>query len=925
MHFSEVAAGPPGSSTSSVLTHLAGQGRQAFLNSLSQHARLISIETPLGAGALIVERFAGRESMSGLFRLDVDCLASSAYFELKALIGKEVSLRVMLADGRSRSFHGIVGEASQLGSDGSLASYRLTLVPWLHQLTLRRDSYVFQDKTVLEILEDIFKDYPNASYRFDVKTALPQRSIAIQYRESDYEFVARLLAEEGLNFFFEHEVEQAGANPDDHGADMRHRLVVFDDSAALHACSQSEIRFHRTDVAETTDTITHFVQRRQIQSNAVALASWDYKNLVAHAAEESVQARPDAIPTLEIYEGSGAYRYADNNESARIARARAESLGLAQHVISGEGAARALSVGTWFSLIGHPDADGDYAVLSIEHRGANNLAHGAAELAQRADIEAGTYRNQFTCAPRATPIRPGYHFPKPVAPGVQTALVVGVASEEITTERDHRIKIQFLWQRGARATPGQLEHPMSSNAPGDNTSGTWVRVAEPAAGANWGASFIPRVGQEVCIDFIDGDIDRPVIVGQLYNGADLPPFHGGDNHPGALAGIKSKEYGASGFNQWAIDDTPGQLRQTVASTYGASQLNIGYLIRQSGNIRSAYRGIGFELATDAWSTLCGKRGIFLSTTQRAFATSTQLDTQEAQNRFKAASELAQTLSNAATQHQATPLTIQPGLENLKVNVTGKENADGHDVPAFEQPAALFDSQAGINTATPASSVHFAGQDITLTAESSMRATAGQAASIVAAKAASLFTHAGGAKVIAAKETVSVRAHTGPMDVLADQALTVTSSTANITLQAKNEILLASGGGYIKLAGANIDIHCPVSVSVKGSTHDFLGAGSVAADLPMLPDAIAKTKNWIAIQYRDADGEPVAGIGYKIKFDNGSVIGGKLDKNGHSHRENVPESAASVEYERRAAKPDVPWESLQKMVNKAKGRFASTSS
>ncbi|WP_136418084.1 type VI secretion system Vgr family protein [Herbaspirillum sp. ST 5-3] len=180
----------------------------------------------------------------------------------------------------------------------------------------------------------------------------------------------------------------------------------------------------------------------------------------------------------------------------------------------------------------------------------------------------------------------------------------------------------------------------------------------------------------MCIDFVDGDIDRPVVVGQLYNGADLPPFHGADNHPGVLTGIKSNEYGACGFNQWVIDDTPGQLRQTVASTYGASQLNIGYLIRQSGNIRSAYRGNGFELATDAWSSLRSKRGIFLSTTQRAFATSTQLDTQEAQNRFKAASELAQALSNTATQHQATPVTIQAGFENLKVNVTGKENADG---------------------------------------------------------------------------------------------------------------------------------------------------------------------------------------------------------------------------------------------------------
>ena len=360
-----------------------------------------------------------------------------------------------------------------------------------------------------------------------------------------------------------------------------------------------------------------------------------------------------------------------------------------------------------------------------------------------------------------------------------------------------------------------------------------MRVAEAAAGANWGGNFIPRIGQEVQVDFIAGDIDRPVVTGQVYNGADTPPFHGADNHPGALAGFKSKEYAGGGFSQWVMDDTPGQLRQTLASSYAGSQLNIGYLIRQNGNVRGSFRGTGLELASDAWSVLRAKRGLFVTTAQRAQAVSTQLDSEEAKGKLKAGKELAKALSDASVQHQALGLSTAEGLQKLSETLEGKEAADGNEAPAFAVPVGLIDSAAGINVATPASSLTFAGQDLSQTTHLAMRVTAGQAVSMVSGKTTSLFTHAGGAKVIAGNSPVSVRAHTGPMDVLADQAMTITSSNASIRIQAKQEILLTSGGGYIRLKGGNIDIHCPVSVSVKGASHDFKGGGSIDVSLPFV--------------------------------------------------------------------------------------------
>ena len=260
-------------------------------------------------------------------------------------------------------------------------------------------------------------------------------------------------------------------------------------------------------------------------------------SLSATSAQDRIEPRGTS-PTLEVFEGSGAYRYTNTVESARIAQARAESLALEHRTIHAESSVRALTIGAWFSLTGHSDADGEYAVLSILHEGANNLTAGMTDLAASSKCERGSYRNQFSCIARHTPIRPSYWYPKPTAPGTQVGLVVGIRNEEITTERDHRIKVQFPWQRGDRAASGQLLHPAVSNAPGNESTGTWIRVAEPSAGANWGTHFIPRIGQEVCIEFIAGDIDRPVVTGQLYNDTDTPPFHGADNHPGALAGMK---------------------------------------------------------------------------------------------------------------------------------------------------------------------------------------------------------------------------------------------------------------------------------------------------------------------------------------------------------------------------------------------------
>jgi type VI secretion system secreted protein VgrG len=853
-----------------------------FLSALSQDTRLITMETPLGEEALIVEHFSGQESISELFRFEVDCLSTSAHFALKDILGAPVSLRLRLADGNTRAFHAIAVAMQALGGDGGLARYRLTLAPWMQLLTLRRDSYVFQDMSVPDILEDIFRDYPQAACRFDIRTTLPKRSLTIQYQETDYDFIRRLLAEEGLNFFFEHADDANG----DSSSPAGHTLVVFDDNAALAACAQDAIRFQRASPTETQDTVTLLTRRDAGGSNQVALGSWDYKSLNAVAAQDATLQSADGVPALEVFEGAGSYRYTDSAESTRIARVRAESLGMRQQILHAESSVRALAVGSWFSLMGHSSSltPKELVVLSISHRGANNVSagHASPDADGKTPIEPGTYRNQFTCVPRSVPVRPAYWLPKPTAPGGQVALVVGVEGEVLTTERDHRVKVQFPWQRGDNPAQGQWSHPSTSNAPGNDTVGTWVRVAEAFAGANYGSAFVPRIGQEVLLHFVAGDIDRPIVVGQLYNGADTPPLHGADNHPGALSGIRSQELASDGSNQWTMDDTPGQSRLALSSSSQSSQWNAGYLVRQQGNVRGSYRGLGFELASDAWNSLRAQHGIFLSTASRRQGTSTQLDSKEAQQKFKAAADLAQTLSDAAVRHRAQGLTTPEGAQSLNAVLDASASSDGAQATAFSQPVAVVDGTAGVALASPASSVLSAGQDAHLVANNDLRFTSGQATSIAASAEVSLFANEGGAKLVATASPVSLRAHTDAATFVADQAVTVTSSNDAIVVQAKGDVLLASGGGYVKIGGGNVEIHAPAAVSVKGVTHDFLGGDKLDAELPPLPnDLIHRFDEQFTL--KDKSGNPLAGAYYTAKLPSGELKHGIADAQGKTQR------------------------------------------
>ncbi|WP_229422429.1 type VI secretion system Vgr family protein [Pseudoduganella umbonata] len=603
----------------------------------SQHARLITLASAQDASlpeALMAERFAGREAVNECYAFEVDALSTSTDLALDAFIGEELTVTLLQPDDSRRAWHGICTRADWLGADGGVARYRLHLEPALALLRLRRDSYIFQDRNALDIVTELFADYPQLRFAFDVTQELATRSVCTQYRESDYDFFVRLMASKGLSWRFEH--DQAEASGD---GQARHQLVIFDSQAAAPATpGNPAIRFHGMRASDTDDAIDGFGARRQVRANAVSISSWDPAQVMAPAAEQQSMLDAGDVPPLAIYDGSGERIASDDAETH--SQLMLQALELENKLFTGEGAVRRLAAGHVFHLTQHeryPDGDNAFKVLWVEHEARNNFEPRLA--GARSRVEPGTYRNRFGCVRDAVPLVPvATALPHAhTALGPQTALVVGVANEVATTMRDHQVRVQFAWQRGVGANPGGLGHDVDEegSAPGDERSGTWVRVAEALAGPNWGSQFTPRIGTEVLVDFLENDIDRPVVVAQLYTGADAPPFaagvDSGANHPGTLSGIHTRTFDGGGYNQWQLDDTQGQLRMRLATSGAASQLNLGYLVAQSPGSaqRGGYRGTGFELGTDAWAVVRGGEGVLLTTAARAGrgagVASTQMD------------------------------------------------------------------------------------------------------------------------------------------------------------------------------------------------------------------------------------------------------------------------------------------------------------
>ncbi|WP_175865300.1 type VI secretion system Vgr family protein [Burkholderia cepacia] len=826
----------------------------AALTGYGQATRHIQIDTAM-PGAFVVERFHGREGISESFRFEIDVLSSEPFLDLAPLIGSAVRLRLATAAGE-RCWNGYVTHAAYAESDGEFTRYRLTMESWLALLQLRRNCLYFVDLDVEGICEQVFGDYPEAHRRYERVEPLRAFRLRGQYRETDLDFVLRQLSEAGLSFRIEHGQDAGNAPSGDH------TVVVFDRHARLP--DGSAIAFNAQDVGDPNGVMTQFSDRRQLVPDRVVATSWKASELVALAGQAQQPADADAplLPVREVYDGQRAGRFDTSGDAQRYAEQRLDALQLAKRVYRGGGSSRTLEVGRVHTLNDYLSGAVRFVPLSIEHEAVNNLGAQIGQLFGRGELEKGLYRNRFVAVPEGTPIVPP-HRDRPTVHGVQTAIVVGEPGGRVSSTRDHQVRIQFPWMRGVAPLPGGLTDTASranpaGHAPGDHRSGILVRVAEQAAGPNFGHAFAPRVGAEVVVGFESGNIDAPVVLGQVYGGRVRPPFSAGEgsdaNHSGSLTGLQTQTLDGQPGSRWVMDDAAGQLRHELNNSTAGTRLAQGYLIDQQGTMRGAYRGEGFELATQGWGVVRAGAGVLVSSTARQFGASTQLDVAERVAQLKDAEKTAQELDRAATGALAVGLSanaaltdflkaIDPAQDGKYAGTVGGQSAtkpsgtqrDGGDpVERFATPAVLMESPENIVVTTPDSAVSYAAQHVHVTSQGDAHVGAGATVAAATGDAASLYSVAGGLKAIAGEGPVSVEAHASTMEILADQTVRVTSTDERVDVLAQDAIVLQQGPNRITLKGGDIIVETPGQFAVKSGGHPFPGPRATSVKLPALP-------------------------------------------------------------------------------------------
>ncbi|MDO6782850.1 type VI secretion system tip protein TssI/VgrG [Neptunomonas phycophila] len=497
-----------------------------------QQSRLLAIDTPLGDDVFLLTRLAGEESVSALFGIEIEAYSLRKDITPAEIVGQNVTLKIAATDESALflpdSYRYINGYIKSFRQEGrqlqDLRGYSAVVVPWLWFLTQTSDCKIFQFKNIQEIATAIFEENGFTDFQFRLVGQHPARDYCVQYKESDFNFISRLFEEEGLYYYFAHE---AG----------KHTLIISDHIGGYDESDEQSITYAAGSL--TQHTIHNWYHSFQFMTGRYAKRDYDFKKpsnrLQTSAAADMV------VPGVGKYEHfiyPG--RYEDKTHGDQLTRLRVEADEAAHDVITGEGGCRSFSAGHTFVLERHDDAPeelGEYVLLSVSHK-AQDYSYTSN------DEQDKEYSNEFRCISSETIYRPPQTTGWPRMQGPQNAIVVGPEGEEIYTDEYGRVKVQFPWDR--------------YGAYNENSS-CWVRVTHSWAGKNWGNIYLPRIGQEVIVDFMDGDPDRPIITGRVYNAEQMPPYELPANKTQSGTLTRSTKGGtASNANALRFEDKKGE-------------------------------------------------------------------------------------------------------------------------------------------------------------------------------------------------------------------------------------------------------------------------------------------------------------------------------------------------------------------------------
>ncbi len=648
---------------------------------------------------VFIQRIEGEHRINQGLKAEILCLSTNAYLPLKQFIGGRVAVDQVTDVGQLSRLTGVITSASQGQSDGALTVYKLTIEDATALWHKRRNSRVFMSKSVREITETLFSEWQSHSTLFAASLSLnldglsrdyDVRPFVMQSNETDAEFLTRLWRSEGMNWLID---EQAPMVLSSSEPIQAQQLRLIDDNQSFIALGRRKIRFHRSHATEPFDSITSFIAERHLRSTTVQTQRWqaqylaqDQSQAVLSVHQHSDQQDNEGLGLEQVWcvspawtsdlQGEDQTTPANSSQLERLNQQLNQYHELQAKYFTAKSSVRDAQVGYWFEMVDHPEIDQhvfverEFLILGKVFYNQNNLPK---ELLQQINLLLKGSRwkglseerqaNELFVVRREVKIVPEYQawIHRPAAYPLR-AKVVGPEGEEIYVDAWGRIKVRFMFTRSDDHT-----HDGGAGANDNDTDSAWVDVLTPWAGEGYGARFHPRVGEIVVIDFFEGDVDRPFVVGRIHEAErHQTMFDVKGTLPATkkLSGIRSQEVAGQGFNQLRFDDTTGQISVQLHSSHGASQLNLGNLSHPKETENSDGRGEGFELRTDQWGAMRAGKGLLISTYAQDQAVADHLAASEAQSILQQGHDSMHMLSTLAVKQQTDALNVVNRLPKL---------------------------------------------------------------------------------------------------------------------------------------------------------------------------------------------------------------------------------------------------------------------
>jgi type VI secretion system secreted protein VgrG len=865
---------------------------------------------------LLVKRVTGSEALCGGLEYRLLCVSTRADLPLKEFIALPVELQFVTDRGDLRAVCGVVAQAAAGQCDGGLATYELVLRDALALMEQRINTRVFRDLNELEITQVILDEWrqnnPVLANAFSVNWShvtrtYPARAFTMQHNESDADFLRRLWKRRGIAWFIKPGQASRSPSQDIPG----HSLVLFDDAFTLPRNAAGIVRYHRDDGTEQRDTVIAWSPVRKLKPGNLNRLSWDY-----------LQGRPTTTnKPSRIDQGTTGNRFAaslddylidmphagnDGEDFRNLGELRMKRHEYESKCFYGEGSVRALCIGEWIGLSGHPEIDThpekerEFIITCLDVDAENNLPKTVDDRVQRlfalnrwddrpsrgalrqASEERGMrYTNRFACVRRGIPIVPAFDPRTDLPhPQLQSAVVVGSPGTEVHCDEHGRVKVRFP---GTRVE--DHSHAQGAGASDSDRDSAWVRVASNWAGNRWGAITLPRVGDEVIVDFLGGDPDKPIIVAQVYGGGAPPPsFSHTGTLPGNryLAGIKSKEVQGTRCNQLRLDDTPGQINAQLSSEHGHSELNLGWLTHPRSDGKGEARGEGAELRSDLAVAVRGAQGVLISAAARQKAIGRQLDRSELTGLVEALQGVQQQLSALSATHHADGTDDKElkqligYLQQWEAGSNTEKNGSGDG----GQPVVALSAPAGVAVTSQANMAIGAQTHVDMVSIGNTQLSVGRKLLARVSESISLFAHRLGIKLVAASGKLELQTHADDIEVTSSKRIVLTA-TDEIVLQAPR-IRFVSQGAQVDIGGGAITQQSSGEHTVKSSkfAHVGPGGGSPGA-APSIASESAHDQQTV-LRWIGTD-EPMKNQRYRITTEDGRIFEGRTDAAGLTER------------------------------------------